>query len=61
MAEWIPASEDISSATIVSVDPDNNEKAIASRNPYDSTVIGIVATSRDGYLASRNREASKWL
>mgnify|MGYP001568320913 CR=1 FL=1 len=57
MAEWIPASEDISSATIVSVDPDNNEKAIASRNPYDSTVIGIVAT-QPGWLIGEQKQGS---
>lgn len=49
LAEWVPTSEDVSAATIVSVDPANNEKLIASRKPYDSTVVGIIAT-KPGWL-----------
>jgi hypothetical protein len=49
LAEWIPASENISSATIVSVDPNNREKVIISKRAYDPTVIGIIAT-QPGWL-----------
>jgi len=57
LAEWIPTSEDVSSATIVSVYPDNREKVIASRKAYDPTVIGIVAT-QPGWLIGEEKEDS---
>lgn len=49
IAEWIPADENLSSETIVSIDPDNNERVIASKTAYDPTVIGIV-TTKPGWL-----------
>ncbi|MBI4068214.1 hypothetical protein HY413_02290 [Candidatus Kaiserbacteria bacterium] len=57
IAEWIPASEDIGKATIVSADPDNREKVIASRTAYDNSVVGVVA-SQPGWLLGQEAKGS---
>ena len=57
IAEWIPASEDISKETIVSIDPNNREKAVVSSKPYDNSVIGIVAT-KPGWLLGQEAKGS---
>jgi excisionase family DNA binding protein len=55
LAEWIPSDEDLAKEAIVSIDPDNREKVIASRREYDSTVIGIIA-SQPGWLIGTESE-----
>jgi len=57
LAEWMPASEDISSATIVSIDPNNREKVIVSKKEYDPTVVGIIAT-QPGWLIGEEEGGS---
>ncbi len=57
IAEWIPASEDIGKATIVSADPGNREKVIASRTAYDNSVVGVVAT-QPGWLLGQEAKGS---
>lgn len=57
LAEWIPASEDISKETIVSIDPDNREKIIASKKAYDTGVVGIIA-SQPGWLIGNEETSS---
>ena len=49
IAEWIPSNEDLSKETIISADPNNREKVVASTKEYDNSVIGIVAT-QPGWL-----------
>jgi hypothetical protein len=48
-AEWIPGSQDAVSQSIVSIDPGKNDRVILSANPYDESVVGIVAT-RPGWI-----------
>ncbi|XOB41868.1 MAG: MopE-related protein [Candidatus Nealsonbacteria bacterium] len=57
LAEWIPASEDISAETIVSVDPNNREKIIASRKPYDPAIIGIISTQPGWLIGEENSDS----
>lgn len=49
LAEWIPASENISAETIVSADPNKPESVTASNIPYDYKVLGVVS-SKPGWL-----------
>ena len=44
LAEWIQSNQQIEKTNIVSVDPNNTEKVIASTTEYDSKVIGIITT-----------------
>mgnify|MGYP001562046304 CR=1 FL=1 len=56
LAEWIPG-ENISGETIVSVDPNNREKVMASDKPYDSKVLGIVST-KPGWLIGDQKDGN---
>ncbi|MBN2101123.1 hypothetical protein JW710_04525 [Candidatus Dojkabacteria bacterium] len=57
LAEWLPTDQDISSATIVSVDPDSTEKAVVTTKEYDNSVIGVVASS-PGWLIGVEEEGA---
>lgn len=57
IAEWIPASEHIEQATIVSTDSDNRERVVASRTEYDNSVVGVVATQPGWLLGQETKES----
>jgi len=57
LAEWIPTSEDISAETIVSIDPNNREKIIASRKPYDPAIIGIISAQPGWLIGEENPDS----
>jgi hypothetical protein len=57
IAEWIPATGDLSKETIISTDPNNREHVIASAKEYDTTVVGIIAT-KPGWLLGQEAKGS---
>ncbi|MBI5151721.1 MAG: LamG domain-containing protein, partial [Candidatus Pacebacteria bacterium] len=57
LAEWIPASADVTQATIISVDPNNNERVIPSSKAYDPAILGVVST-KAGWLIGDKNEGS---
>lgn len=45
LAEYFPSSQILNPGEVVKVDPGNSEHVIRSTNPYESQVVGIVATN----------------
>jgi hypothetical protein len=43
LAEWVPATADIASATVVVLDPDHSNHVIPSNSAYDATVAGVIS------------------
>lgn len=44
LAEWVPASEDLDAGTVVVLDPKISNQVLASTQPYDTSVAGVVST-----------------
>jgi len=57
LAEWIPTDEDLTGETIVSIDPNNRERVVASKKDYDSTVVGIVTTQPGWSIGSEAKDS----
>ncbi|HEY0140961.1 MAG TPA: hypothetical protein VGF48_08695 [Thermoanaerobaculia bacterium] len=43
LAEWVPASEDMTPGTVVVIDPTTNNQVMPSHRSYDTTVAGVVS------------------
>lgn len=43
LAEWVPASEDMTPGTVVVLDPTTNNQVMPSHRSYDTTVAGVVS------------------
>lgn len=54
-AEMFPAEEGLEAGDIVIADPLTNEGIIASADPYQNTILGIIST-KPGFLAGENKE-----
>ncbi|MGB6881808.1 MAG: hypothetical protein WBD86_00705 [Microgenomates group bacterium] len=56
-AEWIPSDEDLQPESVVSIDPYNDEKVVSSKDEYDSSVVGIIATEPGWLIGDENEES----
>lgn len=43
VAEWVPATKDLTPGTVVVLNPTKNNEVMASSNEYDTTVAGVVS------------------
>jgi hypothetical protein len=43
IAEWVPSSKNLTSGTVVVLDPERSNSVIASSAPYDTRVAGVVS------------------
>lgn len=44
VAEWVPADTHLAPGTVVTLDPDNANRVVASSLPYDTSVAGVVSS-----------------
>ena len=49
LAEWVPSDSDLAPGTVVVLDPDKSNLVMASAQPYDTRVAGVVS-ERPGIL-----------
>jgi hypothetical protein len=56
IAEWVPAAERISDATVVVIDPDRTNHVLPSSKAYDATVAGVI-TARPGLILGHGNES----
>jgi hypothetical protein len=43
LAEWVPATEDLTPGTVVVLNPERDNEVMASHRAYDTTVAGVVS------------------
>jgi hypothetical protein len=53
LAEWVPASDDIPTATVVVLDRQHSNHVIPSHDPYDSAVAGVISEKPGIVLGER--------
>lgn len=58
-AEWIESNEEIDAGMVVSVDADNDNKVVKSKEAYDRKVLGIISTQPGWLLGTESATTVK--
>lgn len=56
IAEWVPATEQISNATVVVLDTEHSNHVLPSSTAYDATVAGVI-TAKPGLILGKGGES----
>ncbi len=59
VAEWVPASTNMSAGTVVVLNPDEKNEVMPSATPYDATVAGVVSAKPGIVLGEASPEKAQ--